>query len=198
MSLPVGNLLGAVTSITTAAQGPKSLKAFLKSIDSLGVQTTNNFEVNFSGIPDICFYFQSINIPGMDVHMTEISYNGQKVEIPVNYDYQHDFNATVINDGSGYIHSTITNFIMNNVSSSMANSGLTMTIKAMTGDNSYKGTMYTLNGVRLINIGNVEYNHSGGEVSTFSLSFKCAHYTVTPGALGTVSNILGAANSLIG
>ena len=198
MSFDIGNLCGAITSVTTASSGPKSLKSFLNSIDSLGVQTTNNFEVNFSGIPDLCFYFQSITIPGMNINTTEIAYNGQKVEIPVNYDYQHDFSATVINDGSGYIYSAIANFVISNMSTPKANSGYTMTIKAMTGDKKYKGTVYTLNGVRLVGIGSIDYNHSSSDVSTFSLSFKCANYTVTAGALGKVSGIMGAVNSLIG
>lgn len=143
------------------------IKRFLASVNKLGVQVTNNFEVNFSGIPDITFYFQSINIPGMDLRMSEITYDGKKVEVPVNYDYQHDFSATVINDAQGYIYPAITNFFMSNITSDLVDSGYTMTIKALTGDKNYGGTMYTLFGVRLYNIGNLEYNHEGGSISTF-------------------------------
>ena len=52
MALELGNLLGAAANLTTALSKEKSLKAFLKNVDSFGIQVTNNFEVNFSGISD--------------------------------------------------------------------------------------------------------------------------------------------------
>lgn len=198
MSVQLGNLLGAVTQASTAIRKPMGIKGFLASVNKLGIQVTNNFEVNFSGIPDITFYFQSINIPGMELKTSEIIYDGKKIEIPVNFDYQHEFNVTVINDAQGYIYPTLTNFIITTTTSDLIDSGYTMTIKAMTGDNNYGGTMYTLFGVRLVNIGNLDYTHDGGNVSTFQLQFKCTYFTATPGALGTASNILGAVNNLIG
>ena len=37
MALAVGNLLGAVNGVVTALQNEKSLKAYLDSINSLGI-----------------------------------------------------------------------------------------------------------------------------------------------------------------
>ena len=56
MALELGNILGAAANLTTATSKTKSLKAFLKNVDSFGVQVTNNFEVNFSGIEDATFF----------------------------------------------------------------------------------------------------------------------------------------------
>jgi len=56
MALELGNLLGAAANLTTATSKEKSLKAFLKNVKSFGIQVTNNFEVNFSGISDATFF----------------------------------------------------------------------------------------------------------------------------------------------
>lgn len=197
MALELGGLLGAVTQATTAASGEKDLKSFLQTANKLGIQVNNNFEVNFSGIPEVTFYLQSISIPGITLATTDLYYAGQKVEIPVNYDWNHDFSVTMINDAQGYFYSAIANFFMSQATSQLVNSGFTMTVKALTGDKSYKGTMYTLYGVRLVGLGSIEYSYSGADVSTFNIDCKCTHFTVTPGALGTVANVLGAVNSLI-
>ena len=197
MGLELGGLLGAVTQASTAASGEKSLKSFLNSINSFGVQVTNNFEVNFSGLQDITFFVQSVSVPGMDLNTTEIFYDGRKIEVPVNYDWQHDFSINVINDAQGYIYAAITNFLMSDATADLVDSGYTMTLKALTGDSSYKGSLYTFYGVKLVNVGNLNYQYEGGDKSTFDVNLKCNYYTATPGALGSTAGILGAVNSLI-
>lgn len=198
MGIELGGLLGAVTQVTTAVKGGSgSLKSFLDSINQFGVQVNNNFEVNFAGLEDIMFFVQSITVPGMELKMTELVYDGHKVEIPVNYDWNHDFSMNVINDAQGYIYSAITNFFMSDASAALASSGHTLTAKALTGDSNYKGTLYTFYNVRIVNVGSLSYAYAGGDVSTFEITLKCTHFTATPGALSTTSNILGAINSLI-
>lgn len=54
----------------------------------------------------------------------------------------------VINDGQGYIYAAITNFLMSGTST-LVNTGYTMTIKCLTGDDDYKGAVITLNNVVL-------------------------------------------------
>jgi hypothetical protein len=56
MAIELGNLLGAAANLTTALSKEKSLKTFLKNVDKFGIQVTNNFEVNFSGISDATFF----------------------------------------------------------------------------------------------------------------------------------------------
>ena len=57
MGLELGNLLGAVTQVTTAVRhNSGSLKSFLDNINQFGVQVNNNFEVNFAGLDDIMFF----------------------------------------------------------------------------------------------------------------------------------------------
>lgn len=129
--------------------------------------------------------------------MTELVYDGRKVEVPVNYDWNHDFTMNVINDAQGYIYSAITNFFMSDASSALAGSGHTLTAKALTGDKHYKGTLYTFYNVRIVNVGSLTYQYEGGDKSTFELTLKCSHFAATPGTLSKTSNILGAINSLI-
>lgn len=197
MSLDFGNLLGAVTQLKTNSGKKKSLKNFLKTIDKFGVQVTNNFEVNFSALDDITFFVQSINIPSQEITVSEISYNGRKIEVPVFYDQMREINVTVINDGNGYIFSSLTNICMTDINSDKVDTGNIITIKALTGDKNYKGTLYKFFGVRLTSVDSLEYNYEGGDKSTFNITFKCNYFTVTTGSLGKTSNIIGAINSLI-
>lgn len=112
-------------------------------------------------------------------------------------DYEHEFSMTVINDGSGYIYTAIVNFIAKNALSIFTKSGYTMTVKAMTGDKDYKGSLYTFNGVRFNSVSGLRYSQDGNSISTFDLSFKCVDYTVAPGALAKAAGVVGAASSLL-
>lgn len=197
MSLDIGNLAGAITQGASALSDPKSLKSFLKTINKFGVQVNNNFEVHFSALDTVVFYVQSVSTPGINYATTEIYYNGQIVNVPVNFDYEREITLTVINDGQGYIYATLMNFFIQEGMSINVNSGYTMVIKALNGDSKYKGGIITLTGVRITNVSGLEFSHSGADVQTFTVSLQCAYFTFTPGALGTVANVVGAVNSLI-
>ena len=107
MGLEVGNILGAATGISTALSKEKGLRTFLDNVNSFGIQVANNYEVNFSGLADITFYITDITIPSVQTNFAELYYNGRKVDIPINYDYSHEFTITVLNDAQGYIYSAI-------------------------------------------------------------------------------------------
>ena len=127
MSLELGNLLGAAANVTAALQDDqKSLKSFLTTVNDFGVQVKNNFEVNFSGLEDITFFVHSIQLPGLHQNFTEIYYNGSRVDIPINHEYDHEFSLVVLNDAQGYIYSALTEFLANTSSNVLANSGYTM------------------------------------------------------------------------
>ncbi len=198
MGLALGNLLGAATNLTTAVSNEKNLKTFLKNINKFGIQVKNNFEVNFSGIEAVSFFIQSIDIPGVHQNFTELYYNGRKVDIPINHEYDHEFAMTVLNDAQGYIYSTLVNFIVSDASNVLANSGYTMTIKAMNGDDNYPGSMIILNGVRIENVSGLSFGYDQNDIQTFTISGKLIDFVYTPGALGTVSNVLGIGNNLLG
>lgn len=198
MGLQLGGILGAAANLNSSFSKPKSLRQFLKNFDKFGIQVQNNFEVNFSGLQDITFFLTDITIPGMHQNFTTVNYDGKEVFVPVSYEYDHDFNMTVLNDANGYIYSAITNFIMSDASTNLIGNSYTMLVKALTGDDNYKGTVYTLNGVRFQNVSGLTYGYAQNSVSTFSVSFKCVECITTPGGLSKVSGALGALDSIFG
>ena len=198
MAIELGNLLGAAANLTTALSKEKSLKTFLKNVDKFGIQVTNNFEVNFSGISDATLFVQSIDFGGIKQNFTTLYYDGREVDIPINHEYQHEGNMTVLNDANGYIYAAITSFIASQSTNKMANSGYTMTVKCLTGDEKhYKGALITLRGVRLETVSGLQFTYNGGDISTFTVNYKYIDFSYTPGALGKAAGIVGAINSLI-
>lgn len=198
MAIELGNLLGAAANLTTALSKEKSLKTFLKNVNSFGIQVTNNFEVNFSGISDATLFVQSIDFGGIKQNFTTLYYDGREVDIPINHEYQHEGNMTILNDANGYIYAAITSFIASQSTNKMANSGYTMTVKCLTGDEKhYKGALITLRGVRLETVSGLQFTYNGGDISTFTVNYKYIDFSYTPGALGKAAGIVGAINSLI-
>ena len=198
MGLELGGLLGAVANIGTALAKEKSLKTYLKNIDKFGVQVRNNFEINFSGLEDITFFATDITVPGVHQTFTTVYYDGHEVFIPVTTEYEHDFSVTFLNDGNGYIYSAIQNFFMQQMSGDLVSSGYTMTVKALTGDPNYKGTLYTYSGVRFVSLGSLSYGYGQNAISTFDVTMKCIDCVSTPGGLGKAAGILGGINSILG
>lgn len=196
MALELGNILGAAANLTTAFSKGKSLKNFLRHINDFGVQVNNNFEVNIFGLSDITFFVQSINFGGVNQKFEDLHYNGRSIPIPTYIDYEHSGSMSIINDGNGYIYSAINAFIMGQASN-MLDNGVTMTIKCLTGDDNYKGSLITLKGVRLEKLDGLSFQYSGGEVSTFNVSFNYIEYNFTPGALAQAAGVIGAIDSII-
>ena len=192
-----GNLLGAAASLQSGFGGNSSLKSFLSQMDSMGVQITSRFEATFSAIPQTTFYIQNITTPGMKQNITSLYFDGKLVEIPQNFEYEHDFSMTIINDASGIIYTSLVNFVMSDTGSFLANSGYTITIKAI-GDNNSKGATIKINGVRIKSIGGLQFQQSGGEVQTFTVNCSAIDFEYAPGALGKVTAITGALGSILG
>lgn len=197
MALELGNLFGAAASLTTAISKEKSLKSFLDSINGLGVQVQNNFEINIFGLEDITFFAQSVTMGGIVQSFEEIYYNGRSIPIPTFIDYDHNGSITVINDGSGYIYAAISNFLMDSNTSRLLDNGVKMTIKCLTGDKKYKGSVITLKGVRLEKLDGLTFDYNANNISTFNVAFTYLDFTFTPGALGTVAGVIGTIDSLI-
>lgn len=197
MGLALGNLLGAVNSAMTGFASNSSLKNFMSTMDKLGIQITSRYEAIFSAIPQATFFITQINTPSIKQNTTNLYFDGKLVEIPVNFEYEHDFSMTVINDASGYIYSALTNFVMGETGANLMNSGYTMSIRAI-GDNNHRGSTIMINGVRIKSIGGLEYSNSGGDVQTFSVSCSAVDFTVTPGAAQKVAGVTGAIGKLLG
>ena len=197
MSLGIGNLAGAVNGVMTAISKEQSVKSFLDVINDFGVQVSNNFEVMFSGLADTTFFITDISLPEIQTNYAEIYYNGRKVEIPINYDYGHEFSMTVINDAQGYIYSALQQFLISEANNVWADSGYTMTVKALTGDSKYKGTLLTLNNVRIKSITGLSFGQSKNEMSTFEVNCLLNSWSATPGALGGAAGIGSAVKSIL-
>ena len=102
----------------------------------------------------------------------------------------------VLNDGNGYLYTAVTDFLMQNNSEKL-NNGIVMTIKCLTGDKNYKGSIITLNGVRLEKVEGLSFAYSGGEPSAFNIEFTYIDFDFTPGALGKVAGVIGAVKSIV-
>ena len=76
----------------------------------------------------------------------ELHYNGRSIPIPTYIDYDHSGSLTVLNDANGYIYAAITNFLLENNSPKVDN-GVQMTVKCLTGDPKYKGSLITFRSV---------------------------------------------------
>lgn len=197
MSLDLGNLLGGVTNATTALSKETGVKAFLSTFKKYGAQVKNNFEVNFSGLSDLTFFITNISVPGIKQNTTPLNYDGRVVDIPINFDFDHEFSMTVRNDAQGYIYSALHNFMMENTGRILANSGYTITIKALTGDTKhYKGALVTLAGVRLTSVSGLDWGYEDNSVQTFTINGLAQSVTYTPGALQKAAGMLGAVSSL--
>jgi len=79
----------------------------------------------------------------------------------------------------------------------MVDSGVVMTIKCLTGDKNYKGSLITLNGVRIERLPGLDFDYSSNSISTFDLSFNYLDFTFTPGALGKAAGFMGALEKIV-
>jgi len=75
-------------------------------------------------------------------------------------------------------------------SATLVDEGVVMTIKCLTGDKNYKGSLITLNNVRIENLPGLSFDYSSNSISTFSLKFNYLDFTFTPGALGKVAGFI--------
>jgi len=67
--------------------------------------------------------------------------------VPSYIDYDHSGTLKVLNDGNGYIYAAVSNFLLG-AASPLLDNGVVMTIKCLTGDDKYKGSVITLKSVR--------------------------------------------------
>ena len=70
---------------------------------------------------------------------------------------------SILNDANGYIYAAISNFLMGN-SSVLLDNGVVMTIKCLTGDDNYKGSVITLESVRFEKLDGLSFDYSGGDI----------------------------------
>lgn len=135
----------------------------------------------------------------MKQNLATLYYDGRELDVPINHEYEHAGNMTILNDANGYIYSAITAFLLSNSTNVLANSGYTLVVKCLTGGekNSWKGATITIRGVRLENVSGLSFGYSSNDISTFTVSFKYIDFSYTPGALGKAAGVFGAVNSIL-
>jgi hypothetical protein len=199
MSISVQNLLGKASSIYERAssffdyekEGSASVIQFLNMVSKYGTMINANYEVSFSGIKDVTFFVQSINVPEIKRNFTSLYYEGQLVEVPQTIEYAHDFNMTVINDGKGYLYSTISNWLLTVEGDSIIDSGYTMTVRMLGDGVNTEGLTFQLTGVRFKNISGINLSSSDANFSTFQVACSAINYSVVAGQLSKISMALG-------
>lgn len=201
MAISIGNALGAITQVQTGqanSSGEKTLLDFINKINKYGVSLRAKYEVNFSGIEDITFFVTDISLPDVRQNFGNVYFEGKGVEIPINIEYGHDMQLTLLNDAKGVIYSTIMNWLMNQDSGeSIVNSGYTMTVRQLGDGGEHKGMTIVLNGVRMKSVSGLTFVANDPNISTFSLNMSVISFTATLGNLQKVSGFAGALKSLL-
>lgn len=168
------------------------LNWYLNMISEAGIQVRNNFEIRFfdsqpvpienTELNGLTLFATNITIPGVVQNMAELYYNGRKIEIPINYDYNHDFSITVINDAHNYIYSTLTRFVLNTATDNRVIPTFRLNVKTpdynklnfgSTTHNTGIGVKYNLLGTRIVKIGDLSFGYSSNEIQTFDIQCKC-------------------------
>ena len=199
MSVSIQNLLGKTASVYERVssfinyedEGSASVIQFINMISKYGTLMNANYEVSFSGIRDITFFVTSINLPQVKRHFSSVFHEGQTVEIPQVIEYEHDFSMTILNDGKGYLYSTISNWMLTVEGDSLIDSGYTMTLRLLGDGENTEGLTFQLEGVRFKNISGVQQSSSDSSVSTFTVSCSAIKYSVVAGNLSKISMALG-------
>ena len=136
-------------------------------------------------------YAQDINIPSLRQNFTEIYYNGQSIELPQSYEYEHDFSMTVLNDWNGEIYEKFILMLKTFGGASTTNSHLDLEIKTVGETNlgkslptlaqdysETKGLKIRLKGVRFKTISTLNFSYSDQGISTFSANLGALYFEV--------------------
>lgn len=201
MAISISNIVGAITKVKTGlanSAGEKSLLDFYRKISEYGTTLRARYEVNFSGIENMTFFVTDITTPEARVNMGHVYFEGKSVEIPINFEYGHDFTMTILNDGKGMLYNAVLNWLIDkNDGESFVNSGYTMSIRGLGDGENQDGLTIVLNGVRFKNISGLVYSSNDPSISTFTLACSAISFTATLGTLQKVSGFAGALQSLL-
>lgn len=175
MDLNIGQIYNSAVNIGLAAsdasKGPSegSLKDFLQTLTTYGVQINSNYMVEYSGMNGLQFMVQQINTPELKTTNGTLYYKGRVVNVPVNYEQGHDFTMTVINDGTGYVYNSIRAILINDYCNRQIKNNYKMTIHAMGDKQNTAGMKIMMNGIRFINVGSLSFSSTDSSVQTFEV-----------------------------
>ena len=109
--------------------------------------------------------------------------------IPINYDHEHEFSMTVINDSNGLLYTAFKTYIELDTYNHYSNSGQSILIKSLTGQvytydggkvMPYAGARILCDGVRFTSISGLQYGQSNNEIQTFTLQGTMISYSHLP------------------
>ena len=198
MGFSVGGVVNSVANISSrkSDQGKKpesSLYEFLTTISKNGVQVKANYEAEFKELGGFQFFCQSINIPGVKTHNSELFYKGRAVQVPILAETEHDFSCTILNDAHSRIYTLLRRMLDTEYyyERRLIQSGYTLVVKAR-GDQQYGcGANYTLRDVRITGIGQLDFSHADSTLQTFTINGYASYVEIARGKVKKSDGILG-------
>ena len=207
--MSLGQIFNTAANMTGALAGERksqtSLKDFLHTITSYGLQLKSNYEVEYSGMGGLTFFVQSISVPSLKMNSGTLWWNGRQVTIPINAEQEHDFRMTVLNDATGFVYSQMRKILEIDSDNQMVESANTMTVRALGDLKNHAGSRFKMNGVIVRGVSSLDFGSSDSGVQTFTVDFYAARTEVGwsetktgRGALGVLDKVSGTVGNVLG
>ena len=154
------------------------------------------------------FYCQSVNIPGLKSNNAELFYKCRTIQVPINCEQDHEFQWTVLNDGSGKIYTLMRDIMLTDYdfnTGRMLNNGYVVTVKARGDQQNVGGMNAIMRGVRITAVSGLDYSHTDTSIQTFTVNgyvdftdFETSKVKKKDGLLGKVDKISGKMSAVLG
>lgn len=212
MGFGIGNVVNTVANISSRrTDGGKasesSLYEFLNSVSNTGVQVKSNFEVEFMQIAGFQFYCQTVSVPGIKSQNGSIFYQGREIQVPLLAEQAHDFQWVVMNDASGLVYTTVRKLMSYDYDPKrrMLDNGYVVRVKARGDGTNSCGMNVVMNGVRITDVGGLDYSHTDSTIQTFNVGgyvdfveFEVGSIKRKEGLLGKVDKISSKISGILG
>ena len=210
MGFNFGSIANSIANVSSrkSDQGKSSessLYEFLGTLNKYGLQIRANYEIEFTQIPGLQFFCQSINIPGLRGVTANLYYMGREVQVPIIAEQEHECQMTVINDASGIIYPLLREMQIMDYGYVMPDNQYTMIVKARSDQQNTAGMNVIMRGVRINNVSGLDYSHQDSAVQTFtvdlyvnSIDFGRGVVNKKEGILGKVDKVSSKINGILG
>ena len=207
--MSLGQIFNTAANMAGALHGERkpqtSLKDFLHTLTKYGVQVKSNYEIEYSGMGGLTFFVQSINVPALRMNVGNLYWKGRQMTIPVNAEQEHNFQMTVINDGTGFVYNQLRKILEIDADNAMVESDATITVTALGDLQNTSGSKFKMYGVTLTNVSGLDFSSTDSGVSTFTVDCYAARTDLqwsetksSSGVLGVVDKISGTIGNILG